>query len=367
MKYTFAALVLCLSFTLSSTAYADDNFAGPVNIGTSAITVVSGDNATSTFTNGINLPIGGCFSIAGLCVNQFFRLTPSEDVAIGEQALEAFSSGRFNSAIGVKSLKQMTYGEYNNAFGQAAGYSFASGFGNSFLGQFTGIATNDGTWSGDHNVFVGNGSGDNIEEGATLNANTFIGTFTANYQTLQDGASYNILLGADTNLANTTDSYQLNIQNIIYGTNNSGTQYNISPGNIGIGTTTPLGRFSIQGDVAGTAPYFVIAASDNSTEYSVNSVGHHIYGGTLPTISACGTGTTNKGNDNRGRVIVGTGTVTSCVLTFANAWDKAPVCSVTKETGALVTMAANSTKTAVTFKSSASLAGDTFNYACDGF
>jgi hypothetical protein len=48
-----------------------------------------------------------------------------------------------------------------------------------------------------------------------------------------------------------------------------------------------------------------------------------------PTVSACGTGATISGNDNAMIVTTGSSSfVTTCTVTFANAWTNRPICNV---------------------------------------
>lgn len=56
-------------FTGTNTFNAQTNFLGPLVIGTStASTTIWGNAASSTFASGINLTNGGCFAIAGVCI-----------------------------------------------------------------------------------------------------------------------------------------------------------------------------------------------------------------------------------------------------------------------------------------------------------
>lgn len=364
----------------ATVVYADDPFNGPLQIGTIATSTISGDNATSTLTNGVNLPNGGCFSISGVCLNQYYNLDSAiwiglnqtdwnSPIAIGHEAMLDFSSGNANMAVGNQALTHFTSGYYNDALGQAAGYTFLTGDGNVFLGNSTGNGSDISGWSGNHNVFVGVNTGSLIDVNGIINNNTFVGADAADGQIL--AGSNNILIGQHMYLPDPSASLQLNIQNIIYGINNSGTQYNISPGTIGIGTTSPSARFSIQAnDGESNSALFTVASSTsdgNRTLYTINNVGHHIYGGTTPIVSSCGTSASVVGNDSRGRITVGSGTVTSCTLAFANAWASAPVCVFTQETGAVRNITAASSATSTIFKASASVAGDKMVYTCDGY
>lgn len=59
--------------------------------------------------------------------------------------------------------------------------------------------------------------------------------------------------------------------------------------------------------------------------------GHLAFSGSAPAMSACGTTPTVNGNDNRGIITLGSGTATSCTLTFSRAWAGTPGCVLTPE------------------------------------
>jgi hypothetical protein len=285
---------------------------------------------------------------------------------------DAFSTGGSwgHTVIGHNSLHRFTSGEWNTALGSGSGYNFLSGGGNTFIGSSAGNSNPANGWSGINNTFIGINSGSGIANGSTLSHSTIIGANAASYQSVGSG-EFNILIGAGTNLPNSNGSYQLNIGNVIYGKNISGIQYDISPGTIGVGTTSPLGRFSIQANDGETnTQLFVIASSTSSesiTLYSIDNLGHHTYRGPTPTISSCGTGGSIQGNDSRGRIITGSSTGTSCVLVFANPWANAPICTVNQEVGGNKNILAVPSSTSTTFKSGSTLNNIVFTYSCDGF
>lgn len=92
---------------------------------------------------------------------------------------------------------------------------------------------------------------------------------------------------------------------------------------------------------------------------------HFLTTGSAPSVSSCGTGPSVTGNDNVGRVTVGTGVVTSCTLTFNQSWGTAPVCVLNDETTTLLVKAVATTTTLVI--SGTSLTGDTIGYHCIGY
>ncbi|MEQ1875074.1 MAG: hypothetical protein ABL958_00415 [Bdellovibrionia bacterium] len=110
-------------------------------------------------------------------------------------------------------------------------------------------------------------------------------------------------------------------------------------GNVGIGTVSPGATLDVNGHIA----------ASNST---------------APSLSSCGTSPTITGNDTRGKITFGTGTVTSCTITFATAYASAPYC-VTVATGS-VNIARPSTvnTTTLTLTAAGNAAGESFNYIC---
>jgi len=320
---------------------------------------------------------------SGNSTTTVIKLSETSDIFIGNQisgTSAAYSSvvlgnnanpnnpGSGITAIGSVSLGNLnSNGSWNTAIGQYSGQSLTSGTSNVFVGNDTGAGS---AWSGINNVFVGGTVASSISENSELNYNVFIGGETITYQTLNSG-DYNIVIGGQKNLPDPSGSYQLNIGNILYGINISGTQYNISPGKIGVGSTTPIGRLSVQANDGETnLKLFVIASSTsstNSTLYVVDNVGHHIFGGNIPSVSSCGTGASIQGNDNRGRITAGSGNVTSCTLTFVDSWQNAPVCIVTQESGTHRDFKASPNTTSVTFTTSGNIGSNTFTYSCDGF
>ncbi len=80
----------------------------------------------------------------------------------------------------------------------------------------------------------------------------------------------------------------------------------------------------------------------------------------------CGTTPAVVGNDNAGRVTVGSGANGGvCTVTFAKSWTNAPVCSVFNETSAVALRPAVSTTTlAIT---GALTAADVLSFQCMGY
>ena len=105
-----------------------------------------------------------------------------KNIAIGTTALDSITQGDYNIAIGDYSIYSINGGDLNTGFGKNSLYSTTSGIGNIGMGSY---------------------SGDNITSG-----------------------SYNIMLGYDIDAPSATSSNQLNIGNLIYGTDLDGDYIN---------------------------------------------------------------------------------------------------------------------------------------------
>jgi len=87
---------------------------------------------------------------------------------------------------------------------------------------------------------------------------------------------------------------------------------------------------------------------------------------TLPTVAgSCGTGPTIVGSDLAGKVTTGTGSPTSCTITFQKAFAVAPACVGNDETTAAAVKAISTTTTLI-LSSGAFVASDVLSYLCVG-
>ena len=87
-----------------------------------------------------------------------------------------------------------------------------------------------------------------------------------------------------------------------------------------------------------------------------------------PTVSSCGTSPSiDSGASNRsGTVTVGSGTVSSCTVTFVSSgFTNVVHCRITPQTASLAVFGYSYTKTAVTVTAT-SLTGAKFDYDCNG-
>lgn len=133
----------------------------------------------------------------------------------------------------------------------------------------------------------------------------------------------------------------------------SGSSINVFTGNVGISSATPGSAL----DVAGKT--------------RITSSGHLISTGTAPIVATndCGTtsqgAVTSKSTDISGSITAGTLAVTSCAITFANAYTVAPNCVAVDDSNILAVKAAAST-TKLTFTTTTSMSGDILSWICIG-
>lgn len=145
---------------------------------------------------------------------------------------------------------------------------------------------------------------------------------------------------------------------LLKSTNTDGTTPVVVPD--GNDTTTGMGA-DTSGDISLT-----VAANED-----VRLDGHHhtTWKGTAPTVVA-GTSPSIVGNDNVGRVTVGTSPGTTVEVDFANSWGHAPICTADDETTAaknpLNVTTVNTNKVIVTAAATL-VASDNVSYSCRGY
>jgi len=185
--------------------------------------------------------------------------TSSLNVAIGGSALNLLVAGNGgNVAVGASALANTTAGAKNTAVGNDAGLG-SSGNENSLFGYLQGY----GLTSGSGNVFVGS-----------------CGFTAACYNQVTSGSN-NISIGFQVAVHSATASNQLDIGNFIYGTGLSGTGASISPGSIGIGTTTPYSRLEVWGPDTASTTAFAVVNSASTTVFAVFDSGNSTYSGSI--------------------------------------------------------------------------------------
>ncbi|MGH1376096.1 MAG: tail fiber domain-containing protein [Alphaproteobacteria bacterium] len=178
------------------------------------------------FQNGANVASGAVGNI-GLGEDTLDALTTGDNnVAIGYQSLGTVTTAFGNVAIGRRTMNEfLDNGGANIAIGSNALRILDSGYDNTAVGDEafealdgdrsgnTGLGNNVGKVlaAGNNNTFLGSDAGEAITTGSR---NIFIGDKAADGQTSGDD---NILIGQNIELPSLTGSDQLNIGNLIYG------------------------------------------------------------------------------------------------------------------------------------------------------
>ena len=180
----------------------------------------------------------------GVGVSSLTALTTgSNNVAVGAAALLSTTDGQYNVGVGRSALRLNTSGLRNVALGTEAMYNATSTSNNVVIGyealdsMITG-PSNDSEGS----VVIGYNAGTNVTYGGS---NILLGYQAGDALTT---GSHNLVLGYDIDAPSATDDNQLNIGNILFGTNVNSTGTTVdTDANIGIGTTTPWGKFAVHG------------------------------------------------------------------------------------------------------------------------
>ena len=138
------------------------------------------------------------------------------NTVVGINAATANTTGNSNTVLGYSAFPWNETGSSNTVIGYQAGGGGAAIenniTGNTALGRDAGRLLNDGN----NNVLIGHDAGDQLTSG-----------------------DQNIVIGYDIDAPSATDSNQLSIGNLIFGTGIDGADTTISTGNIGIGVVAP--------------------------------------------------------------------------------------------------------------------------------
>lgn len=112
----------------------------------------------------------------------------------------------------------------------------------------------------------------------------------------------------------------------------------------------------------------LLLALGPSAALAQSTNGRLITTGAAPALSSCGTNSTIVGNDNAGKVTIGTGTPAACTLTFAVAFANAPSCYANDETTQAknAIQATSTTTTVVLTLAAAAVTSDVISYICIG-
>ena len=150
------------------------------------------------------------------------------------------------------------------------------------------------------------------------------------------------------------------IVGIAYGAGNTTSRYGLT-----LGSYNELLAVAGNGLILGTLAGPVVVAPNTAVALTITTTNHQVTSGTAPSLTSCGTGATVAGNDTNGRITVGTGGFTACVVTFAAAYATAPVCYAADEI-TVVAFRWVPTTTTLTINGAA-LVSDTVTYHCEGY
>jgi len=173
--------------------------------------------------------------------------TGNDNVSIGFRSLGNGVNNGANIGIGMDVMRYATTTSSNNvAIGEAAGngnaIAYANAVGNVLVGYQNGFNFSTGAT---RNTLLGYRAGYDVTTGSN---NTMLGQFNTTGASITTGSG-NILIGNGVrNGLSQTGSNQLNLGNLIFGTNLAA-DTTLSTGSIGIGTTSPTAQLSTTGTV----------------------------------------------------------------------------------------------------------------------
>ncbi len=212
-------------------------------------------SATSTITD--NIAIGqGALAAAPANILPGHLFAAIRNVGIGTNALAANSGGDSNTAVGYSALFSNTSGLDNTAIGAGALALTTTGYYNTAVG----LAALQTNVSGFHNTAIGMGAGRFIADGTTPNQTASDSTYLGyGAFPLAAGGANEIVIGYNA-VGNGSNSATLG---------NTGIARTILNGNVGVGTSTPGARLSIEGASllgnSATAGFFIATTSATST------------------------------------------------------------------------------------------------------
>ncbi len=255
-----------------------------------------------------------------------YNSTGSFNSSFGASALAFNTTGSYNNAFGNQSLLANTTGSRNNAFGVNALSANTRGSGNSAFGEESLKSNTTGT----NNTAMGVKSGFSVTTGYS---NLLLGDNNQAFPNTITIGGGNIGLGSNIYFPSDTANNQLNLGNLLFGTlPATSTAFNLpTSGALGVGTSSPFAKLSVQvnnGDTATTL--FAIGSStanSTSTLFMVTNTGAVGIGTTSPwlSLSVAGTmgldgapstgGTLTLCLDNNKQVVTNDGACTSSTET----------------------------------------------------
>lgn len=322
--------------------------------------------ATSTFssTGGINLT-NGCFAVKGVCVGGssggITAIGPIGKTQTGPTVTFATSSTSFNgltasttitAAANLITFSNTLAGVLGVGAGGLGNTSFASSTIPIFDGiKFVGYATSS----------LGLGTVTNILANNGLTGGTITTTGTVGIDSTLLSANGLVMWNGSKLVA--TGTPQLTV-GYLTATSSSASTFT---GSVGIGTSTPFAKLSIQTNSSSAYP-FALATSSTRTLFAIDPVGNQISDGDIPTLSSCGTSPSVIGDNTQGIITTGSGiSVTACTLTFADGGypsNANAVCTISTNSLVALGDVSSLSNTSATFGLSASLASGNIYYHC---
>jgi hypothetical protein len=222
---------------------------------TGAQSIVIG-NGYSLNTTGAQNNVIGIFALSANTTGNFNNVmgraamnsntTGNENTAVGTEALRTNGTGNDNVAVGMWAARGNGAATNTVAIGAYADGAAVAHFmqGSTLVGYSSGGNSRTGS---DYNTFLGYQSGALLSTGSN---NIWIGAASSSsaIANLSTG-NQNILIGNNISLPSAAANGQLNIANILFGINNTGTGATVSSGSIGIGTSSPTAQFQTTGSV----------------------------------------------------------------------------------------------------------------------
>ena len=123
----------------------------------------------------------------------------------------------------------------------------------------------------------------------------------------------------------------------------------------------------LNSSTAGNGVIYSAAGTDSNIDVHIAPKGNGhiaISGPAAPTMASCGTSPRVAGNDMRGLITVGAGSITSCVMNFAATWRSTPICVVSPNGSTAAILADSATTLEMTVTASAPIGGAKINYYC---
>jgi len=189
----------------------------------------------------------------------YLNTTGQDNTAIGKNALVNNSTGSYNTAVGAYALASTTpntTASNNTAVGYQAAYANTTGANGTFIGNGAGAATTTGAG----NTFIGASAGASNTTGV---ANTFVGPYvfgsTASGLLMTTGSKNSIFGGFSGNQGGLDIRTSSNYIVLSDGDGNP-RQVIDNNGNVGIGTTSPVGPLQVKA-ASGSGGLGVITAS----------------------------------------------------------------------------------------------------------